>query len=424
MANPSLVLFTHALLPHLLQIVIGGLTIGFTAPSSPLRLATLFLLLLVPWRMDKPWSDVVQYDLFASFIAANGVAYAFQYLNTALITSWDFQHAGPSTPDPYLLLRSDAAEKLDQSKGTQDGPKSWRIWERLRFGYNAMTDFRRVDTPWEARNVPPFSYSNPDYVPTKSRFLMQRAANVIASYFILDLMKLRADTSMNATLFSPEMVPIFRRLDSVKVQELALRLAITVFTWISSVCVLTALSSILAIASVGTGLTEPRAWRPVFGSLSSAYSLRRLWGTFWHQLNRLKVTGPASYLVYYRLRFRKGGLVGQYLFILISFLLTGLEHLAGDRAEGLEVYKSGSLEFFLTQALGIVLEDLVQRVWTRLGGRRTGNEIRALGYVWVTLFQMWTVPALIYPHVVGQKGIPRERILPFSLLGWLIESRS
>jgi hypothetical protein len=88
------------------------------------------------------------------------------------------------------------------------------------------------------------------------------------------------------------------------------------------------------------------------------------------------------------------------------------------------------------QALGIILERIVQVAWSRVFERRQDlkdkqprSEVlensptvmwkRMVGLIWVVIYMVWTVPGWMYIHVSGH----HTRILPFSVLDRLVRDR-
>jgi hypothetical protein len=93
---------------------------------------------------------------------------------------------------------------------------------------------------------------------------------------------------------------------------------------------------------------------------------------------------------------------------------------------------SGSLRFFMAQAVGIVIEDFVGWVWRLTSGSRKGGgeggkgkvEVwkKAAGFVWVVVFVLfWSSPAWVFPNAIGNTGMIEGKMLPFSVVGFFVE---
>lgn len=144
---------------------------------------------------------------------------------------------------------------------------------------------------------------------------------------------------------------------------------------------------------------------------------------FWHQNLRKSLSAPADVVVYKVLRFSKGALITRYLHLSLVFLFSGLVHEFTDIAEGFPRSYVGSIHFFMTQAVGIMLEDVVQALYRAIRGAQRDTPpttvARAIGYIWVTLFLCWSTPMWTYARQSAMRGEQSENLLPFSLLGLL-----
>jgi hypothetical protein len=115
--------------------------------------------------------------------------------------------------------------------------------------------------------------------------------------------------------------------------------------------------------------------------------------------------------------------------LFLTFLLSGLVHLATDLSTGVPVAESGAVRFFCMQALGIAIEDGVGRFWAVLSLKgedatrkkeERGRENRvgwqkALGYAWVVAWFAWTTPSFTWP--TGRHSRPGlDIIVPYDFL--------
>jgi hypothetical protein len=98
---------------------------------------------------------------------------------------------------------------------------------------------------------------------------------------------------------------------------------------------------------------------------------------------------------------------------MVSFYISGSLHLSADLVLGVPLWESGSLKFFTTQALAIVVQEVSIRA---SGGDRNSLWRRRMGFIWVIAFMYWSSPAWSYPaaHVVRPQ---KDVILPFSIIG-------
>ena len=138
---------------------------------------------------------------------------------------------------------------------------------------------------------------------------------------------------------------------------------------------------------------------------------------FWHQTLRQILTHPASFFTYDVSKLAKGTLAARYLNIFLVFLLSGILHTIAEYAGGLALQYSGTLRFFCTQVLGIIMEDSVEFIFrtTRPAALNISSPLwaRLIGYTWVISFLFWSTPAWLYPQASAG---PQEKFLPFSIV--------
>lgn len=116
-------------------------------------------------------------------------------------------------------------------------------------------------------------------------------------------------------------------------------------------------------------------------------------------------------------RLRRGTLVSRYTRLTIAFLVSGILHVSIDAAQGTHPFKSGAPRFFTMQALGIMLEDAIQHLYQRCGGK-PGIWSRGAGYLWLSLWMVWTTPS--WTWVAARALLVRDDAkLPYSPLGHL-----
>lgn len=145
---------------------------------------------------------------------------------------------------------------------------------------------------------------------------------------------------------------------------------------------------------------------------------------FWHQYLRKYLTALADLIVYKALRLPKGKLVTRYSHISLAFLISGLAHAWIEFAQGYPARQSGQTQFFVTQIVGIMLEDTVQAVYRATCGVKRGTPptpmARAAGYVWLAVFLWWSTPVWFYPQLRLSHGDYRDMVFPFSLFASLL----
>lgn len=112
----------------------------------------------------------------------------------------------------------------------------------------------------------------------------------------------------------------------------------------------------------------------------------------------------------------RGTLLSRYTRIFLVFLISGLLHHPTDTVQGRPFRERASLDFFMMQPLGVMLEDAVQaltRTWPIPGVVR-----KVVGYAWVVFFLSLTTPQWMYS--IARLGQSAE-LLPVSVALRLVE---
>lgn len=431
----------------LVEVATTILAVGFTLPSSKLlRMFGLIIVAACTYLTVVTTTGHVSNVMGANVLAGNAMTYLLRYLELALFEKWSFDDRGPTRTKSLEKEQNDPT-KLNNE--TLAYPRQATAWQRLKFGASVTLNPRQLNTPYQIKNVPTWSNKDPRYIPSRGEFLQRTAVKVFLSYLIVDICSLGAQPERNDVLFSDEKVRFFARLDSVGPQELLIRFSASLILWLNIWCIFNILHGLLMIIAVGSGFTSIKEWRPPFGSLAEAYSVRRFWGyvppftlykslrqalagltdylsIFWHQMYRQTFGGPARFLVHDVLQIPQNTLWARYAKIFATFFISGLLHLPADMVVGMTVAESGAMQFFCTQAFAIFFEDCVQELYHRIKPReqRSSREralARIIGYVWLCIFLSWSTPVWTYPAIRRNRGDTKDVILPYSIMKPLIE---
>ena len=147
----------------------------------------------------------------------------------------------------------------------------------------------------------------------------------------------------------------------------------------------------------------------------------RLWNrVFWHQNLRLDLTSLSNFTVDQLSFLRKNRLLARYSKIFLAFFISGLIHLTDELVVDMPWHTSGSIRFFCTQGLGILLEDIVKAAYHRaFDPQPTALKpwARMVGYFWVFVFLTWSSPVWYYPRVMFTITTNQKQ-LPFSLISY------
>ena len=211
-----------------LQVPLNTLIIAFTSPSSPLRLVVLPLIVLCVHQVLPICLEARGRVIWAAILGAHSINFLFQYLETALLTKWSAEVAGPTTDQPK--------ETLQGTKGRTNLPRlaarKIATWDRLRFGYAAAVSTRNVGYPFEVSGVPHFSSKSPSYVPSRRTFLRGKASLLLSCYLILDLLTFASQPDQNTVLYRPSQIS-WMNADNRSVEQLIFRSASSFGFWVS-----------------------------------------------------------------------------------------------------------------------------------------------------------------------------------------------
>ena len=191
-----------------------------------------------------------------------------------MLSKWTFEACGPTAVNPNLQMGRPGA-RHERLKTRSQGRST--VWQRVRFGFSALFNSRMIGTPFEVKGIPLFSTEDPTYIPTRMKFLFRESMKVFICFLVLDTLTTSGSPDNNANEYSVHLVPFFIRLNEVTVEELVVRIIITICFWISIYCIMQLMHSVLAIIAVASRLTDVRGWRPLFGPPSQAYTIRKFW---------------------------------------------------------------------------------------------------------------------------------------------------
>ena len=258
-----------SLLGQQLSIII--LVLGFAPYRSTLRFAAIPILIIYSACIVPRCTRYLHRSSWAALVGGYSTTFLLHYVSTMLIQR---RQALPSSPAPLKV--GDGKSKSTAHRTTET---TWQgVWRRMRHGIDSTVSFRRSGTPEEVRNVPLFSDQDRNYVPPRARFLRHHLKLLVFCYLTLDILGLGADPDKNAVFFAPEKIPFFVRAGQVSGAELVMRILCTLGGGLGMFCSQQGVFSIMALIFVGLDVSEPKYWRPLFGSITEAYTLRRFWG--------------------------------------------------------------------------------------------------------------------------------------------------
>lgn len=160
---------------------------------------------------------------------------------------------------------------MKKNAGTRIAPmRTFQAFDYL------VINHRNVSTPYQIKNLPRFSKSDPTYVPSRHRFLLNKLSTLLVAYLILDL--LTCQPAPDLALFSSDQEYFFRRLHEVTWREIGFRILTNFNLWASCTCLIQYIYAIVALVCVGSGFWEPLDFPPLIGRVKDDYSIRNHWG--------------------------------------------------------------------------------------------------------------------------------------------------
>lgn len=204
--------------------------------------------------------------------------------------------------------------------------------------------------------------------------------------------------------FSPEKWVLIRRVffytyeSPTTRRELALRVLFPIYWLWTSSAILSVANIILSLLFVSIRLDEPHEWPPIFGSPREAYSIRRFWSKFWHQIALQPYTSHARNIMAL-LRIDAKSPLGRPAIAFLVFAMSGVTHSIVSLATGDTCGYQDDFWFFIINFVAAAFENAVPKLLLNGTKRRnTGaSSYRIFGYVWVYCFLAWIVPKWQFP---------------------------
>lgn len=106
--------------------------------------------------------------------------------------------------------------------------------------------------------------------------------------------------------------------------------------------------------------------------------------------------------------------------LVLIFVLSGAVHVGMDLGFSVPFRNTGAIWFFTLQAVGMLVEQVVQSIWYTLSGRKgmgTSMVERMVGHLWVAVFLSATAPIWLIPIFKGLYEGGERSPVPL-VLGW------
>ena len=268
-------LLLHPVTLILAQVLLTALVTGLTSANSLLRPVLFPVILLLAYLIIVTLHTAAYPHALTSVVGGNAPAYLLQYLDLCLLHRWDHAARRPTVDlDRPPALASSATNPAIRLPKPPPAVDDSSVLSRAHWGFATLLSPRHLGTPAESAHSPRWT----PRVPLRSAYLVRAAVTAVVCFTIVDVLSVSNDPAANAAHFPQWRVPLLTRLPDVGVQELVMRVAVTVAVWGTVYCLLTFGHAVLGVMCVATGLSGVEMWRPVFGEVREAWSVRRFWG--------------------------------------------------------------------------------------------------------------------------------------------------
>jgi hypothetical protein len=148
--------------------------------------------------------------------------------------------------------------------------------DALGWTWDVVFSYRAIGTPREPKNIPKWSVADPEYVPSRAKFLLHRGAAVITSYLILDFLNNLPPPDLSH--FIDVKSRQFSGFKGQSIEDIITRMMSTGLFWFSLRLTIALIYNAFSLIPVALMIHGPKDWPPYFGSVLSAFSIRKFWG--------------------------------------------------------------------------------------------------------------------------------------------------
>lgn len=267
---------THPLAILVAQNVIVSLAAGFTAPHSPQRWLAFVFLVGCTWIGILRYSQHIRSTSYPGTILLGAIAGPVPlFFDRLMLRGWRYESRQTIFALPSEDKRSDDTQ---DPAGSDSRTSEDTFGSRYAFGQEVTGTIRGLGTPFEIKNIPPFSMSNPQYVPSPKAFVARKLFIMIVCYYLHEYVLVELQFSLNHDFLHPSHVPFFSRLSRTLLDDVCTRLLVCVITWLKNYCVLQLIFNIPSVISVCLNPSSVHEWRPFLGSVTDCYTIRGFWG--------------------------------------------------------------------------------------------------------------------------------------------------
>ncbi|KAI0107213.1 membrane bound O-acyl transferase family-domain-containing protein [Nemania sp. FL0031] len=296
-------------------------------------------------------------------------------------------------------------------------------WRKMTWGLSTMINLRGIRWNYEVPNLP--RRVTAGHRESRTRFLLLQLVDLGWMLLMADLIS-RLGLKLFFVSPATESMYLNSKCLSLRSTGTLWSIANTLVFGAGPYFFINAQYVFCSILAVALGLGDAEDWPPLFGKLSEAWTVRRFWNRFWHQMIRRPLTS-LSKTASRGLRTTKGTTADTYLRLWIAFLISGTMHagsmliLPSPANLTLAERTVGILGFFAWQAAAITIEDLVQWIWKSVHEDDTSPTAwtTALGYAWVVASFWFSLP--MAGDVMLRMRMGQDPPLPFTAFGGFVK---
>ncbi|BCS28416.1 wax synthase family protein [Aspergillus puulaauensis] len=389
-------------LPVAAHIALVALTLCLTLKQSLWRLATIPVVFLLTLQACGALDFFGDNQLVNPMTAGYIIVFAIHHVQLL-----------------FLAPIGDSDIRRDIAARTQQPANDITVGQRLKAILYLMSTPRGVDTPYESKGV---QYPSGRTASSRLRFLVWNMAVITFQYLMIDLVTHEPPPPEDIErMFGPgQEFLLFRPRDipAPTTADVGIHLGVALMAWgPMGACFISIFYRIVAVISVAFGVSGPRQWPSLFGSVTDAYTIRRFWGRYWHQLLRQPFQGTTKFICRDIFHLPYPSSLARYLNIILVFFCSALMHACIDAKGGIGFNLTGAWACFLLQPVGIIVEDIAEALYARLFGelrRPTPFWVRMVGYMWVWAFLALVAPLYNFPLMRHQ--VPARNGVPFSVI--------
>lgn len=254
---PQLTTHLHPLILLLFGNLLNTATAAYTPKYSPIRYISFLLCLTISWSALSTFRQFINTTGWAGRTLA-GALFTCSLVNAdrLLIRQWSY---GNDSLVPSSINR----QQINQSR-----------WE---FGSEVSGSTRCIGSEKEVSGVPYFSAQNKMYIPSLYRFLLEHFFTIVALYNV-NTFAIDVQLQANQYFLTNAYIPFLTRQRDISAEEIVTRMKVSMSYWVAQYCFLQFFCSIFTLIAVASNPSSLPTWRPLFGSLMDASTIRGFWG--------------------------------------------------------------------------------------------------------------------------------------------------